>query len=60
MFQGDGPDQTKAWFQTLQFYTQSLGGWRKRRKGLANIMVDDMPVAAGGDEAAGGEEPQPE
>ena len=28
------------WFQTLQFYTQSLGGWRKRRKGLANIMVD--------------------
>jgi hypothetical protein len=28
------------WFQTLQFYTQSLGGWRKRRKGLGNIMID--------------------
>ncbi len=38
--QGDDADQTKMWFQTLQFYTQSLGGWRKRRKGLANIMVD--------------------
>ena len=28
------------WFKTLQFYTQCLGGWRKRRKGLANIMID--------------------
>jgi len=28
------------WFQTLQFCSQSLGGWRRRRKGLANIMID--------------------
>ncbi len=40
MFQGEEPEQTQMWFQTLQFYTQSLGGWRKRRKGLGNIMID--------------------
>ena len=28
------------WFKTLQFYTQCLGGWRKRRKALGNIMID--------------------
>lgn len=39
-FQGEEPEQTQMWFQTLQFYTQSLGGWRKRRKGLGNIMID--------------------
>ena len=33
------------WFQTLQFCSQSLGGWRKRRKGLANIMIDPNLVA---------------
>jgi hypothetical protein len=40
VFQGEEPEQTQMWFQTLQFYTQSLGGWRKRRKGLGNIMID--------------------
>ena len=34
------------WFKTLQFYTQCLGGWRKRRKGLANIMIDTKLVSA--------------
>ena len=34
------------WFKTLQFYTQCLGGWRKRRKGLANIMIDPNLVSA--------------
>ena len=28
------------WFKTLQFYTQCLGGWRKRRKAMGNIMID--------------------
>ena len=34
------------WFKTLQFYTQCLGGWRKRRKGLGNIMIDPNLVSA--------------
>lgn len=34
------------WFKTLQFYTQCLGGWRKRRKGLGNIMIDPNLVTA--------------
>ena len=37
---GEEPEDTMMWFKTLQFYTQCLGGWRKRRKGLANIMID--------------------
>ena len=35
------------WFKSLQFYTQCLGGWRKRRRGLANIMIDPNVVSAG-------------
>ena len=34
------------WFKTLQFYTQCLGGWRKRRKALGNIMIDPNIVSA--------------
>jgi hypothetical protein len=34
------------WFKTLQFYSQCLGGWRKRRKGLANIMIDPNVVSS--------------
>ena len=45
--QGEEPDQTQMWFQTLQFYTQSLGGWRKRRKGLGNIMIDPNLIIPG-------------
>ena len=40
IFQGEEPEDTMMWFKTLQFYTQCLGGWRRRRKGLANIMID--------------------
>jgi len=40
VFKGEEPEDTMMWFKTLQFYTQCLGGWRKRRKGLANIMID--------------------
>lgn len=40
VFKADDPSMTKPWFHALQFYSQSLGGWRRRRKGLANIMVD--------------------
>lgn len=38
--QGEDPDQTDTWFEILQFYSQSMGGWRKRRKGLGNIVID--------------------
>jgi hypothetical protein len=30
------------WFQSLQFFSLSLGGWRRRRNGLANIMINGM------------------
>ncbi|TRY62219.1 hypothetical protein TCAL_03186 [Tigriopus californicus] len=56
VFKGDDPESTKMWFKTLQFYTQCLGGWRKRRKGLGNIMVDPNYVPSTGDNpsASGG------
>ena len=44
------------WFKSLQFYTQCLGGWRKRRKGLANIMIDPnivSPSTAAGTSVSG-------
>jgi len=40
LFKADDPAMTTTWFQTLQLYSQSLGGWRRRRRGMANIMVD--------------------
>ena len=42
------------WFKSLQFYTQCLGGWRKRRKGLANIMIDPNIVSPSTAAAAAG------
>ena len=44
--QGEEPEDTMMWFKSLQFYTQCLGGWRKRRKGLANIMIDPNVVSS--------------
>ena len=38
--QAEESNMTGAWFRALQYYSQCLGGWRKRRRGLANIMVD--------------------
>ena len=44
--QGEETGDTQLWFKTLQFYTQSLGGWRRRRKGLGNIMIDPNVAAS--------------
>jgi len=46
VFKGEEPEDTMMWFKSLQFYTQCLGGWRKRRKGLANIMIDPNVVTS--------------
>jgi len=40
IFKADEANMTATWYQALQFYSQCLGGWRRRRKGLGNIMVD--------------------
>ena len=48
------------WFKSLQFYTQCLGGWRKRRKGLANIMIDPnivSPSTAAAGTSVSGDDP---
>ena len=41
-FQGEDPQQTLQWFHCIRFYCHSLGGWRKRRNALANIMINGM------------------
>jgi hypothetical protein len=58
--QGEEPEDTMMWFKTLQFYTQCLGGWRKRRKGLANIMIDPNLVSAVAASEAGTGNPESE
>ena len=40
--QGEDLQQTLHWFQTLRFYCAGLGGWRRRRNALANIMINGM------------------
>ncbi|XP_059488390.1 uncharacterized protein LOC132204126 [Neocloeon triangulifer] len=35
-------NKTKEWVQALQYHAQSLGGWRRRRNALANIMMNGM------------------
>lgn len=40
VFKAEDSSMTGTWFQALQFYSQCLGGWRRRRRGLGNIMVD--------------------
>ena len=42
LFQGEDPQQTLHWFHCIRFYCNSLGGWRKRRNALANIMINGM------------------
>ncbi|XP_037086012.1 uncharacterized protein LOC119106473 [Pollicipes pollicipes] len=32
-------ERTELWLRHLQYFAQRLGGWRKRRNGLANIMI---------------------
>ena len=58
--QGDDAEQTRLWFQTLQFYSQSLGGWRKRRKGLGNIMIDPNLISPAGEGEGGADPDAPE
>ena len=40
--QGEDPQQTLHWYHCIRFYCSSLGGWRRRRNGLANIMINGM------------------
>ncbi len=34
--------RTRDWFRSLQRHALSLGGWRRRRNALANIMINGM------------------
>ena len=40
--QGEDPQQTLHWYHCIRFYCNSLGQWRRRRNGLANIMINGM------------------
>jgi len=42
IFKGEDPQQTLNWFHCIKFYCNGLGGWRRRRNGLANIMINGM------------------
>jgi hypothetical protein len=42
VFQGEDMQQTLHWFQCIKFYCNGLGGWRRRRNALANIMINGM------------------
>merc|ERR1712165_318059 len=39
IFKAEDIPKTRQWFKALQFYGLSLGNWRRRRKGMANIMI---------------------
>ena len=45
--QAEESSMTGTWFRALQYYSQCLGGWRRRRRGLPNIMVDPGVVWSG-------------
>ncbi|KAK5642051.1 hypothetical protein RI129_008218 [Pyrocoelia pectoralis] len=42
IFKAEDDDLTRQWYRQLQFHAQGLGGWRKRRNALANIMINGM------------------
>jgi len=42
IFKGEDHEATVLWFNQLKFYCSGLGGWRRRRNGLANIMINGM------------------
>lgn len=42
IFKGEDMQQTLHWFQCIKFYCNGLGGWRRRRNALANIMINGM------------------
>ena len=37
--QAEDAERTDLWLRHLQYLAQRLGSWRKRRNGLANIMI---------------------
>ena len=39
-----GQRRTRDWFRGLQWHAQGLGRWRRRRNGMANIMMNGMRV----------------
>ncbi|GLG99775.1 Uncharacterized protein GBIM_06164 [Gryllus bimaculatus] len=42
IFKGEDSERTRAWYRMLQFQSQGLGAWRRRRNALANIMINGM------------------
>lgn len=39
LFKADTPLKTRYWLQLLRYHAKDLGQWRRRRNGLANIMM---------------------
>ncbi|CAG9761531.1 unnamed protein product [Ceutorhynchus assimilis] len=42
IFKAEDEDQTHLWYKKLQYHSQGMGAWRKRRNALANIMINGM------------------
>lgn len=40
--QAEDSARTKQWYTQLQYHSQGMGAWRKRRNALANIMINGM------------------
>lgn len=40
--QAEDGSKTKQWYSQLQYHSQGMGTWRKRRNALANIMINGM------------------
>lgn len=40
--QAEDGARTKQWYAQLQYHSQGMGAWRKRRNALANIMINGM------------------
>uniref|UniRef100_A0A182WBX9 DH domain-containing protein n=1 Tax=Anopheles minimus TaxID=112268 RepID=A0A182WBX9_9DIPT len=40
--QAEDGTKTKQWYAQLQYHSQGMGTWRKRRNALANIMINGM------------------
>ncbi|XP_058462105.1 uncharacterized protein LOC131437068 [Malaya genurostris] len=42
IFKAEDGGKTKQWYSQLQYHSQGMGTWRKRRNALANIMINGM------------------
>lgn len=42
LLQAEDGTKTKQWYAQLQYHSQGMGTWRKRRNALANIMINGM------------------